>query len=463
MCIPGPLLTSRKLQTNRLANLCTLLLLPDMLNIDTPIIFVESSAAHPAATALPSSSSFLSTPLAASLRSSNRASPVRVKGYSDKLFYDVFDSHVLDFTFLGNQHKSKGAVDPLPDSYYEVHHKRAERLERSIRNTEKGRAQHEKDQIIRLLDGLQGPDWLRTMGVSGITESKKKTFEPAREHFIRGCRSILEKFRQWSAEEKRRKQEKDRAHAEEVRAREAATAAAAAPAGRGKGKAKTETAVQKAKKRGPGRTTGRRGAKKDVYEADVMAEPNDEDDGVVSDDVDGDEDKAAGEDKDDDDDDDDDDDSQPDSSDFDAVIAQQLREEALARSRLVSKAAASTNKRRKPGRTAKQNDKEAPLPPEDPALPPELQEEKEEVKSFFRKRYQRDAALLRGRRKGRTVMAWGQPVPEVPETEFHLPSDILEDRGSARGAASIRGRRGGARSSARGGVRGGTRSAGRKL
>ncbi|CAK7224234.1 hypothetical protein SBRCBS47491_005479 [Sporothrix bragantina] len=428
-----------------------------MLNIDTPIVFVESSAAHPA-TNLPFAYP-LSTPLAASLRSSDRVGSIRVKGYGDKLFYDVFDSHVLDFTFLGNQHKSKGAVDPLPDSYFEVHHKRAERLERSIRNTEKGRAQHEKDQIIRLLEGLQGPDWLRTMGVSGITESKKKTFEPAREHFIRGCRAILEKFRLWSVEEKRRKQEKDRAHAEEVKAREAAAeaAAAAATAGRGKGKVKADTAAQKAKKRAPSKATGRGAAKKDVHEDEVMEDP-DEDEEVeqgnddASEDVDDDEDEAADED-------DIDDDSQPDSSDFDAVIAQQLREEALARSRLASKTAASTNKRRKPNRATKQDAKEASPILEDSASPSQPQEE---VTSFFRKRYQRDAALLRGRRKGRTVMAWGQPVPEVPETDFHLPGDILEDKGSAGGANAGRGSRGGARSSARGGARGGTRSAGRK-
>ncbi|CAK7208301.1 hypothetical protein SEUCBS140593_000126 [Sporothrix eucalyptigena] len=413
-----------------------------LLNIDTPIVFVESSAEHPATSLLPSTSS-ISTPLAASLRSSDRVGPVRVKGYGDKLFYDVFDSHVLDFTFLGNQHKSKGAVDPLPDSYFEVHHKRAERLERSIRNTEKGRAQHEKDQIIRLLEGLQGPDWLRTMGVSGITESKKKTFEPAREHFIRGCRAILEKFRLWSVEEKRRKLEKDRAHAEEVKAREAAAEAAAAAAhhGRGKGKAKADSTASKSKKRRdvPSRATGRGAAKRGVDEDNEMEEPDDEGDDVAEDEEE-DEDAVADED-------DVDDDSQPDSSDFDAVIAQQLREEALARSRLASKAEASTNKRRKPSRGAKQDTKEASLP-----LSPERPQE--EVKSFFRKRYQRDAALSRGRRKGRTVLAWGQPVPEVPENEFHLPGDILEEQGTTRGSSSGRGRRGG--------PRGGTRSVGRK-
>ena len=38
---------------------------------------------------------------------------------------------------------------------------------------------------------------MRVMGVSGVTETKKKTFEPARDHFIKGCQAILAKFRNW--------------------------------------------------------------------------------------------------------------------------------------------------------------------------------------------------------------------------------------------------------------------------
>ncbi|KAK5992490.1 hypothetical protein PT974_05897 [Cladobotryum mycophilum] len=139
-----------------------------------------------------------------------------VRGYGDALFTEVFDSQRIDFGFLEAQHKTKNIEDPLPNSLFESTHKRAERLERSIRNTEKGRAQHEKDQIIRLLDGLQGHDWLRVMGVSGVTETKKRTFESARMHFIRGCQAILDKFRNWSLEEKRRKLEKEKALAEKA-------------------------------------------------------------------------------------------------------------------------------------------------------------------------------------------------------------------------------------------------------
>jgi hypothetical protein len=52
------------------------------------------------------------------------------------------------------------------------------------------------------------------MGVSGITDSRKKEYEPAREHFIKGCEAIIEKFRIWREEEKRRKLEREAALAE---------------------------------------------------------------------------------------------------------------------------------------------------------------------------------------------------------------------------------------------------------
>lgn len=64
-------------------------------------------------------------------------------------------------------------------------------------------------QLERLLDGLKGHDWLRVMGISGITDSEKKGFEPKRDYFIREVRSLIEKFKRWKEEEKRRKIEKE--------------------------------------------------------------------------------------------------------------------------------------------------------------------------------------------------------------------------------------------------------------
>lgn len=169
--------------------------------MDTPIIVIDSS------------------PRRVSQTGPSQPPPVEVfpvRGYGDALYTDVFDAQKIDFGFLEAQYKNRVLEDPLPDGTFEPIHRRAERLERSIRNTEKGRAQHEKDQIIRLLEGLQGHDWLRVMGVSGITETKKKQFEPARTHFIRGCQAILDKFKNWNLEEKRRKLERERTLAEQA-------------------------------------------------------------------------------------------------------------------------------------------------------------------------------------------------------------------------------------------------------
>lgn len=290
-----------------------------------------------------------------------------MRSYGDALFGDLFDSQRIDLGFLEARYKGKTLDDPLPDSYFEPAHKRAERLERSIRNSEKGRAQHEKDQIIRLLGGLQGHDWLRTMGVSGITEGRKKTFEPAREHFIKGCRLILEKFRLWSLEEKRRKLEKDRALAEEARAQ-----------------------AEEDDSAGVGESIGGDDTGEGAWGVEDDGQPEDEDAG-------GDGEGSEGD--------------PPDYSDADESIAKQLREEAMARSKVAAKTIA------KQARTTQAER----LPP-----PPELYPQKE-FTSFFRKRYQREAALSTSRRKGRTVFAWGHPVPEPPVSDFDLPEEYRDE------------------------------------
>ncbi|KAK2758690.1 hypothetical protein FQN54_003380 [Arachnomyces sp. PD_36] len=106
--------------------------------------------------------------------------------------------------------------DPLSDEVYFKAHRRIERQEKQLRNIEKERAQYEKVQLDRLLEGLQGHDWLRVMGISGITDSEKKLYEPKREFFIKEVTALLDKFRVWKVEEKRRKMEKDRLLAQEA-------------------------------------------------------------------------------------------------------------------------------------------------------------------------------------------------------------------------------------------------------
>jgi len=313
---------------------------------------------------------------------------ISIRSYSDSLFTDLWDSQRIDFSFLTSQNKNKSLEDPLPDSFFEPAHKKSERLERSIRNSEKGRAQHEKDQIIRLLDCLQGPDWLRVMGVSGITESRKKTFEPARDHFIRGCQAILEKFRTWAAEEKRRKLEKDRAIAE-------AEAEAKREAAR-----EEETADDEEDDDDDGEEMemieDEDTTKMEIPDSDEEMEDIDQ----IPDAKDAD---------------------PPDDSDVDASIAKQLREEALA---------AAKTKSRRGRRTVT-----PALPP--PPLPLRKPEAHKEFTTFFQKNpHLRDTALNKSRRKGRIAWAWGHAVPELDEAEFRLPEEFLTEdtlRSRARG------------------------------
>ncbi|RDW73181.1 hypothetical protein BP6252_07088 [Coleophoma cylindrospora] len=291
-----------------------------ILNLDTPIIIIDS--AKPV----------MKTPIITSTPSGNtQKSEYPLKRYANSLFTTLTEAQRVDFSFL-DSHCKDTDKNPLPNSFFENVHKKPERHEKVIRNTDKGRAQHEKDQVIRLLEGLQGHDWLKLMGVSGITDSRKKDFEPARDHFIKGCLAIIEKFKTWREEEKRRRMEKE----------QAATAG-----------------------------------------AEAEDDENDDDSGNVSD---GD---------------------PPDYSDVDASAARQLHEEAIARSAPMA-----------PAKRPKPKASEPPLP---------VCVEEKEFTSFFSKPYLREAALHKHRRSGRSVSAWGQPVPELAEECFDLPEEYRDE------------------------------------
>ncbi|OAA40659.1 hypothetical protein NOR_05747 [Metarhizium rileyi] len=336
-----------------------------LLNLETPIVVVDSNSRRVIADTqrgvarVPHPSHFFDFP---------------VRGYGDSLYTDVFDSQRIDFKFLETQPTHKNVEDPLPDTLFESSHKRAERLERSIRNSEKGRAQHEKDQIIRLLEGLQGHDWLRVMGVSGVTETKKKSFEPARAHFIKGCQGILEKFRTWTLEEKRRKLEKEK----ELQAEQEAALAQQEEYEQEEKTLKAEeiedsTAEDDDYENGDKRLDTQKG-----NDAEEVLEDAEE---VVTS-------------------------SQSDTS--DASPAKQLRQEALARSQL---AVANARKLKAPQR----------------CTPPKSTETRKEFTSFFSKKYERDNALNRTRRIGRKVLAWGHPIPDLTEADFVLPKEYRDE------------------------------------
>lgn len=125
---------------------------------------------------------------------------------SEETFTTLNDATRIDFSAMDKRNLTR---DPMSDTVYLKAHRRAERQEKQLRNIEKERAMHEKVQLERLLDGLKGHDWLRVMGISGITDGEKKAYEPKRDYFIREVLMLLEKFREWKEEEKRRRVEKE--------------------------------------------------------------------------------------------------------------------------------------------------------------------------------------------------------------------------------------------------------------
>lgn len=378
----------------------------DILNLDTPIVIIDTDSRllpqDGLDDRLPPSTAELSKlqpPQPASRTKNTQSSTsISIRHYGHNLFTDLTDSQRIDFTFLEARYNGKNVEDPLPDSHFLPAHKKAERLEKSIRNTEKGRAQHEKDQIIRLLNELQGHDWLRTMGVNGVTESKKRTFEPARDHFIRGCQAILEKFRLWSQEEKKRKLEKERALAE------------AEQQGEDDDDDEDDEEEDAEEIDEDDEDTSGNEEEPGEYEEDAenvgTSEMGDEEDENADNVSDGD---------------------PPDYSDVDASIAKQLSEEASARVDYTT-----SNLKRSRG--------EHPTWSSEPYI-------SKEFTSFFDKKHQRDAALNQKRRRGRSAMAWGHPIPDIPKDDFDLPEEYRDvETLKAHARQKRRARRGGRQS-----------------
>lgn len=102
------------------------------------------------------------------------------------------------------------AVDPLNEELYFRAHRKFERQEKQLRNIERDRAQHEQQQLDRLLEDLRGQDWLRVMGLTGVHENEKNLYEPKRQILIQELVALVNKFQTWKDVEKRRKMSKDK-------------------------------------------------------------------------------------------------------------------------------------------------------------------------------------------------------------------------------------------------------------
>ncbi|KAL4943833.1 something about silencing, SAS, complex subunit 4-domain-containing protein [Aspergillus oleicola] len=270
--------------------------------------------------------------------------------------------------------------DPLHESHFFKPHRRHERQEKQLRNIERDRAQHEKQQLDRLLEELKSQDWLRALGVGGtggrsLSEADKKLYEPKRDYFIREISAVLQKFKIWKEEEKRTKVDKEKPINTSFHS-DVATALDPSHASKAKDNANVNASGTNAK--------------------DEIADQEEDED----------------------------------TSDVDTLAARQLLQEARSATSSIPNANIN-NKLKRPSNsisttklssTKHPRHSSPPPPPPLPSLP--IEEPSKSFTSFFSKPHLREQAMS-SNRKGRTRLAFGHPVPDVAEKEFELPGDIL--------------------------------------
>ncbi|KAL5361720.1 something about silencing, SAS, complex subunit 4-domain-containing protein [Aspergillus floccosus] len=270
--------------------------------------------------------------------------------------------------------------DPLNEATYFRAHRRNERQEKQLRNIERDRAQHEKQQLDRLLDELQSQDWPRVMGIGTLTDpEEKKQYETKRALFVKEISALLQKFKIWKEEEKRRKTEKERL-------------AALQPI-----PDQPPTTKQQPKRR----RDGSRPANKD---SDSDSGRDHSSPGAALSDA-----NSYGE--------------HPDINDVDALAARQLLQEARS-------ATIPAKKKPKPssssisGPEPRKKKGKGPATPEPPPRPPTPPPDDTPFTSFYAKPHLRETALS-AHRKGRVRFAFGHPIPDMEEKEFELPAELL--------------------------------------
>ncbi|PGH03377.1 hypothetical protein GX51_04108 [Blastomyces parvus] len=370
-----------------------------------------------------------------------------VQSLMDNPLLELYDAQILDLRPSTHSSK-KPSRDPLDDDVYFKAHRRIERQEKQLRNIERERAQHEKVQLDRLLDELQGHDWLRVMGINGITETEKKLYEPKRAYFIKEVSALIDKFRAWKEEERRRKIERDQCLADED---------------------DDDEEEEEEEENDDNEENETEDEDEDEDEAeevadqfsigkeDTSAQPNgngDEDLESFSPNF-----QTYGE--------------PPDINDVDAWAARQLHQEAISASSNTarhsnllpehvsipppppssssssssssppssSSSSPTSTSTSYPAHAGRDSDRAArapspatthtSAPAPTPPPPPQQQQppahpEPQPFTSFYTKRHLRDAAVGKIRR-GRTRTAFGQPLPEITAREFRLPPDILTD------------------------------------
>ncbi|KAI5242166.1 hypothetical protein E4T42_07800 [Aureobasidium subglaciale] len=308
---------------------------PEFITTDT-IIHISHEPYNPA-----QDPGFKSDSLASNARNRRHSSSPNKPPSSPTQKNKYNGAQVIDFSSI---EKSVGhhPKDPLTDAFYFKSHRRAERKEKQLRNIEKERAMHEKAHLERLLEALQGHDWLRVMGIVSVADADAKKYEPKRKYFVDEVSALLLKFKTWKDEERRIRQEK---------------------------------------------------------EAAAMADDDEEEE----------EEEEESE-------------SEPSSSDLDASAARQLQTEASG--------GASGGKDGKAGKLKSRTRASAPVAepaPTPPAPAPIIYREPTPdgpFVSFYSKPHLR-AAALGNTRHGRTLTAFGVPIPEAEEQDFALPEEYV--------------------------------------
>ncbi|KAG9845511.1 hypothetical protein KCU63_g10497, partial [Aureobasidium melanogenum] len=177
---------------------------PEFITTDT-IIHISDEPYDPAR-----DPNFKSDPIVSNSKNQRASISPRKAPPSPKQRNKYNGAQVIDFSSI---EKSVGhhPKDPLTDAFYFKSHRRAERKEKQLRNIEKERAMHEKAQLERLLEALQGHDWLRVMGIVSVADVDAKKYEPKRKYFVDEVNALLLKFKTWKDEEKRIRYEKEAA------------------------------------------------------------------------------------------------------------------------------------------------------------------------------------------------------------------------------------------------------------
>jgi hypothetical protein len=180
----------------------------EFLDYDTPIYVFDEPIRPPTTSATTNSPPHtLRASLSPTRSRKRKASPQPSTAVTTSASHSSTSYQVLDYTSI--PHSTISTDDPLSDPFYTIAHRRAERKEKQLRNIEKSRAMHEKLQLERLLDGLQGPDWLKVMGITGVTDGERKGWESKRDWFIGEVEALVDKFRVWKEAEKRVRAEKE--------------------------------------------------------------------------------------------------------------------------------------------------------------------------------------------------------------------------------------------------------------